>query len=142
MRPVRSRREMAHLVLEQAFQMLADNLRGLRIDDALFVPPGGYRSALGPLKHIAGWSHVYRSYTFDPDPRHWAQIDWPRGLRETVVPGQRWLELVDQAGTAKVDLSAAIEEALPSIAWMDAFLSRAWAWHEMIGSHRDLHPTN
>jgi hypothetical protein len=53
---VRSRCELAQLVLDQAFQMLADNVRDLRIDEALFVPPGGYRSTLGTLKHIAGWS--------------------------------------------------------------------------------------
>ena len=55
--------------------MLADNVCGLRIDEALFVPPGGYRSTLGTLKHIAGWSHVYRSYAFDAEPRHWEHID-------------------------------------------------------------------
>src|SRR5437870_816754 len=69
--------------------MLADNVRGLRIDEALFVPSGGYRSTLGTLKHIAGWSHVYRSYAFERQPKHWAQIDWPRGLRETVESRRR-----------------------------------------------------
>src|SRR5438046_9759457 len=53
---VRTRRELAHDVLEQAFQMLTDNVRGLWINEALFVPPGGYRSALGTLEHLAGWS--------------------------------------------------------------------------------------
>ena len=71
--------------------MLADNVRGLRVDEALFVPPGGYRSTLGTLKHIAGWSHVYRSYAFEPDPRQWEHIDWPCGLRDTVEPGQSYL---------------------------------------------------
>ena len=83
---MRTRRELASLVIEQAFQMLADNVRGLRIDEALFVPPGGYRSTLGTLKHIAGWSHVYRSYAFDAEPRHWEHVDWPHGLRDTVQP--------------------------------------------------------
>jgi len=50
--------------------MLADNVGGLRINDALFVPPGGYRSTLGTLKDVAGWSHVYRSYAFDAEPSH------------------------------------------------------------------------
>ena len=68
-------------MIDQAFQMLADNVRGLRIDEALFVPPGGYRSTLGTLKHIAGWSHVYRSYAFDAEPRHWEHVDWPRLAR-------------------------------------------------------------
>jgi hypothetical protein len=67
-------------VIEQAFQMLADNVRGLRVDEALFVPPGGHRSTLGTLKHIAGWTHVYRSYAFDdaalesPRPMHWGEL--------------------------------------------------------------------
>ncbi len=68
--------------------------RGLRIDEALFVPYGGYRSTLGTLKHIAGWSHVYRSYAFQRQPKHWAQIDWPRGLRETVESSQSYLDEV------------------------------------------------
>ncbi|MDQ6670355.1 MAG: hypothetical protein M3069_06320 [Chloroflexota bacterium] len=91
---MRTGRELASLVIEQAFQMLADNVRGLRIDEALFVPPGGYRSTLGTLKHMAGWSHVYRSYAFDAEPRHWAHIDWPRGLRDTVEPSQSYLDEV------------------------------------------------
>jgi len=35
---VRTRRELAHLVLDQGFHMLADNVRDVRIDEALFVP--------------------------------------------------------------------------------------------------------
>ena len=91
---MRNRRELAHLVLDDAFQMLANNLHGLQIEEALFVPPGGYRSTLGTLKHIAGWSHVYRSYAFDCQPKHWARIDWPRGLRETVDSSQSYLDEV------------------------------------------------
>ena len=91
---MRTRRELASLVIEQAFQMLADNVRDLRVDEALFVPPGGYRSTLGTLKHIAGWSHVYRSYAFEAEPRHWEHIDWPRGLRDTVEPSQSYLDEV------------------------------------------------
>ena len=89
---MRTRRELACLVLDQGFQMLADNVRGLRIDEALFIPQGGYRSTLGTLKHIAGWSHVYRSYAFEREPTRWAQIDWPRGLRDTVEPSQSYLD--------------------------------------------------
>src|SRR5260370_12117043 len=33
------RRELASLVIEQAFQMLADNVRGPPVAEALFVPP-------------------------------------------------------------------------------------------------------
>jgi hypothetical protein len=71
--------------LQHAFGVMTDNLRDLTLEEAFFVPPGGYRSVLGTLKHSAGWSHVYHSYAFDPAPRHWAQLDWPRGLRDTVA---------------------------------------------------------
>ena len=27
------------------------------------------------VKHIAGWSNVYRSYAFDPQPRPWEQVE-------------------------------------------------------------------
>ena len=52
------------------------------------MPMGGCRSVLGTLKHAAGWSHVYRSYAFDREPRHGDEIDWPHGLRDTVIKSQ------------------------------------------------------
>jgi len=57
----------------------------LTLEEAIFVPTGGYRSVLGTLTHAAGWSHVYRSYAFDPTPKRWHEIDWPHGLRDTVM---------------------------------------------------------
>jgi hypothetical protein len=66
-------------------------VENISLEEALFVPAGGYRSILGTLKHAAGWSHVYRSYAFDPDPRHWSQIAWPHGLRDTVFASERYL---------------------------------------------------
>jgi uncharacterized damage-inducible protein DinB len=71
---------------------VSDNVAGLTLEQALFVPPGGFRSSLGTLKHIAGWSHVYRSFAFDQQPKHWLQAEWPRGLRDTVVTSQAYLE--------------------------------------------------
>lgn len=38
-------------LLDHAYQTLKDNLRGLTLAEALFVPQGGYRSVLGTLKH-------------------------------------------------------------------------------------------
>src|SRR4029079_3658517 len=32
---------------------------------------GGYRSIVGLVKHVAGWSAVYHSYAFDDQPRQW-----------------------------------------------------------------------
>jgi hypothetical protein len=91
---VPSRVETLQRMLEASYQMLANNVRGLDLEAALFVPPGGYRSAVGTLKHIAGWSRVYRSYAFDEEPRHWRWIDWPRGLRDTIVKSQDYLDEV------------------------------------------------
>ena len=59
------------------------NIRSIKPEEALQAA-GGYRSILGILKHTAGWSHVYRSYAFDAEPKHYAQTAWPRGLRDTV----------------------------------------------------------
>jgi hypothetical protein len=42
--------------LEQAYGTLHANVRGVSLDEALFVPSGRYRSILGTLKHAAGWS--------------------------------------------------------------------------------------
>ena len=125
---MRTRRELASLVIEQAFQMLADNVRGLRIDEALFLPPGGFRSTLGTLKHIAGWSHVYRSYAFDAEPRHWEHIDWPRGLRDTVDPSQSYLdEVIAWAQAAHTGLLRCLNE-LPDDAEL-ATIARHHVYH-------------
>jgi hypothetical protein len=82
---VRSRIELTRHLLDNAHQVMTGHLDNLTLEEALFVPNGGYRSVLGTLKHAAGWSHVYRSYAFDREPRHWHEIDWPHGLRDTVI---------------------------------------------------------
>jgi hypothetical protein len=91
---VRSRREWALALLDEAHGMMVRNVENVSLAEALFVPPGGYRSILGTLKHAAGWSHVYRSYAFDAAPRHWREIDWPWGLRDTVVESEEYLAAV------------------------------------------------
>jgi hypothetical protein len=80
--------------LEHTFSTLADNVQVVTLEEALFVPPGGFRSILGTLKHAAGWSHVYRSYAFDRSPLHWAQLAWPRGLRDTIDKSKAYLDEV------------------------------------------------
>ena len=83
-------------MLEGAFLMMVRNVENVTLQEALFVPPGGYRSVMGTLKHAAGWSHVYRSYAFDPEPQHWKEIGWPRGLRETIVASEDYyMEMVE-----------------------------------------------
>lgn len=59
--------------------------------EALFVPPGGFRSILGTLKHTAGWSHVYRSYAFDAAPIAWNDLPWPYGLRDILLQSEAYL---------------------------------------------------
>ncbi len=86
-----SQRAFAVAVLEEAHRMLVANIDGIAIDEALEAA-GGYRSILGILKHVAGWSAVYASFAFDPEPRHWNQIDWPRGLRDRIEPTSEYLE--------------------------------------------------
>jgi hypothetical protein len=71
---------------------MASNVERLTLQEALFVPVGGHRSVLGTLKHAAGWSHVYRSYAFDSEPKHWEETDWPHGLRDTVVKTQGYVD--------------------------------------------------
>jgi hypothetical protein len=66
-------------------------VRDLSIDEALRAA-GGFRSIVGILKHAASWSHVYRSYAFDPEPRHMRAIAWPRGLRDTIETTQAYLD--------------------------------------------------
>lgn len=86
-----TRLELTLLSLDSAFGILADNLKGLRIEEALFVPQGGFRSIIGTIKHTAAWSHVYRSYAFDASPVSWANLEWPHGLRDSIVKSKAYL---------------------------------------------------
>jgi hypothetical protein len=117
---MKSKLELTCHILDHAYQTMRGHFSGLSLDEALFIPAGGYRSILGTLKHAAGWSHVYRSYAFDPQPRHWQQIDWPRGLRDTIVKSEAYLEEViawyDNAHQRwMADLGGVSEEALSEL---------------------------
>jgi hypothetical protein len=90
---MRSRADLAIATLRAAHQTFASNTRDVSLDEAL-QSAGGYRSILGLLKHTAGWSHVYHSYAFHEAPRHWAETDWPRGLRDTVDKSETYLKEV------------------------------------------------
>ena len=91
---MRSRLQLAQHLLDHGFRVLDDNVATLTLDEALFIAPGGYRSILGLIKHAAGWSHVYHSYAFEPQPTHWGDINWPRGRRDTVEPTRDYLDEV------------------------------------------------
>jgi len=71
--------------------MFVDNVDGVSIEEALDAV-GGFRSIVGIVKHIAGWNAVYFSYAFDPDPRHWDETDWPRGMRREIDPSREYLD--------------------------------------------------
>jgi len=87
-----SKLELTRHCLDYAYQTMIGHFPSLSLEEALFVPTGGYRSVLGTLKHAAGWSHVYRSYAFDLQPRHWVHIDWPHGLRDTIIKSEQYLQ--------------------------------------------------
>jgi hypothetical protein len=80
-------------ILGHARRLYDNNVGALSLEEAL-SSAGGFRSILGVLKHMGGWVHVYRSYAFDPEPRHWEQTAWPRGLRDTVVATDDYLREV------------------------------------------------
>lgn len=80
-------------MLARAGQLFHNNVQSLTLEEAL-SSAGGYRSILGVLKHMGGWVHVYRSYAFDPAPRHWENTSWPRGLRGTVETTPEYLREV------------------------------------------------
>ncbi len=90
----RSHVQVAQYLIDSTFNTLSSNIEDLSIKEALFIPNDGYRSILGLLKHIAGWSHIYHSYAFEPNPRQWKDNDWPRGLRDTIDPSREYLDEV------------------------------------------------
>lgn len=89
---MKSRFSLVTFLLEAAYTTLRQNVEGLGLKEALFAPPGGYRSVLGTLKHAAAWSHVYHSFAFSANPRRWPELDWPHGLRDTVVKSQAYVD--------------------------------------------------
>jgi uncharacterized damage-inducible protein DinB len=90
----RSIRDVAIDMLESSFRLMLSHFENITLEEALFVPGGGYRSVLGTLKHAAGWSHVYRSYAFDEKPTHWKEVEWPHGLRDTVEKSDSYLAAI------------------------------------------------
>ena len=112
--------EMVLGMLEHAHRTMKDNVRSVTLEEALFVPQGGYRSIMGTLKHAAGWSHVYRSYAFDAEPKHWMENNWPHGLRDTIIKSEEyWQDLIkwfDDAHQRWVeDLTSAGENVLDEL---------------------------
>ena len=94
-RDVGTDRTLAREMLEEAHRAFVENVQSVSLDEALFAA-GGYRSILGLTKHVAAWSAVYRSYAFDPEPRHWMETNWPRGRRDTIEPTEDYFaEVVD-----------------------------------------------
>lgn len=87
---MRSRIDLTLHMLDRAYDLMIQNIDGVSIEEALFVPVGGFRSILGTLKHATGWCHVYRSYAFDQKPLLWQDVSWPHGLRDTIVQSQEY----------------------------------------------------
>lgn len=85
--------DFARGMVVAARQMFDNQVKAVALDEALFAG-GGWRSGLGVLKHIGGWLHVYHSYAFEPEPKHWAQTTWPRGLMDQVELSRDYLDEV------------------------------------------------
>jgi hypothetical protein len=85
--------DVVRSMLEEAHEVYIDNVRDLTVEEALDAG-GGFRSILGLMKHVAGWSAVYHSYAFDDVPLTWREIGWPRGLRDTIDPSDAYLDEV------------------------------------------------
>ena len=101
---------LARAVLDEAFTVFDDNVRELALEEFLDAQ-SGYRSILGLTKHTAGWTHVYRSCAFEDTPRSWEQIDWPRGLRDTIDPSDDYVrEVLAWFGAARGAWLDSVEE--------------------------------
>jgi hypothetical protein len=82
--------DSARGILAYGRLLFTNNVQSLTLEEALFAA-GGHRSILGVLKHMGGWVHVYWSYAFEPEPKHWNDTSWPRGLRDTVEMSAEYL---------------------------------------------------
>jgi hypothetical protein len=109
MRPMSEEHLLARAVLNEAFTVFDDNVRTLTLEEFLDAE-GGYRSILGLTKHTVGWTHVYHSYAFEEPPRSWEEIDWPRGLRDTIDPSENYVgEMLTWFSSARDAWLAAID---------------------------------
>jgi Ser/Thr protein kinase RdoA (MazF antagonist) len=62
---------------------------------------------------------------------------------ETTSPGiERWATLAEAACPKYPELRASLDRALPAIHALETLPSKIWPVERMVGSHRDLHPTN
>jgi hypothetical protein len=106
--------ENARGILAFGRSQFMNNVQSLTLDEALFAA-GGYRSILGVLKHMGGWVHVYWSYAFETEPKHWNETSWPRGLRDIVETSPEYLHdivtWVDGGLEAWDDSLAPLEDA-------------------------------
>jgi hypothetical protein len=84
---------LAHAVLQAAHDTFVENVRDVSLDEALDAA-GGFRSILGLMKHVAGWSAVYHSYAFDETPTPWDDTDWPRDMRDVIEPNGEYFQEV------------------------------------------------
>ena len=89
-----SRLDLILQILESSYRIVVENVEGITMEEALYVPSAGFRSILGTLKHIAGWSYVYRSYAFDAQPQNWQDIAWPHGRRDTIIATEEYFAAV------------------------------------------------
>jgi uncharacterized damage-inducible protein DinB len=105
---------LARAVLEEARRTFLDQVGHLTIDEALDAA-GGYRSVLGVMKHVAGWAEVYRSYAFDPQPRHWDGTEWPHGLRDRIEPTAEYVDEVRSWFDRTAEAWLAALEDLPDV---------------------------
>ncbi len=117
---MKSQLVLTNSILNSAYTSLRENVEQLELKEALFVPPGGYRSILGTLKHAAAWSHVYRSFAFDAQPKGWQELDWPHGLGDSIVKSQpyvddvlAWLDVAHQRW--QTSLANATEQQLDEL---------------------------
>lgn len=104
--------------MQSGYELLMAHFENISLEEALFVPGGGYRSVLGTLKHAAGWSHVYYSYAFEAEPRHWAETNWPYGLRDRIIKTaeyfdalinwfseahQKWIKALERVSDSEIE---------------------------------------
>ncbi len=75
---------------------------------------------------------------------HGLRLRWSARLTpERPSPGvNRWITLLDSARSCDTELGMSLECALESIARLETLTSKVLPSEEMIGSHRDLHPSN
>lgn len=120
---------------ERGVQSFLLNLRSLRPDDWLWLPPGGGRTILDIVRHVGECKYVYDNHAFGDGSMRWDRPDTVPTVTGDAAPDEiiAWLRAGQRRLRTSVDALASDEELLrPRRAnWGESYETR-WLVNVMV----------